>query len=254
MLVAGAQTRIGQTIQENITSARRLLLEATERGAVITCLSEYFSFPRTEMVSQELVDDVRAETIAFLENITAKTSSVVVGGSVPVFSDKGYKNICYVYDCGQRIASIEKEKVTAGEKALGIIEGSQKDIFNVDGISATARVCADILFPETCFGLRNKISLLFVPLISPLRANDPTRKRRDCLFIVRAFDSNSYVIKTGSVGFAPLTGHPIAGRSLIASPSGILAKSTGENQEMLLIEDLDFEKLADFDLLREMFP
>lgn len=254
MLVAGAQTRIGQTIQENITSARRLLLKATEQGAVITCLSEYFSFPRAEKVNRELVDDVKKETITFLEDITTKTSSVVVGGSIPVFSEKGIKNICYVYDCGQRIACIEKEKVTAGEKALGVVPGSQKDIFKVNGIPATARVCADILFPETCFGLRNKISLLFVPLISPLRENDPTRKRRDCLFIVRAFDTNSYVVKTGSVGYAPLSGHPIAGRSLIASPSGILAKSTGENQELMLIEDLDFGMLANFDLLREMFP
>lgn len=254
MLIAGVQSRIGQEIAKNLSSARNLLLEATNKGAIITCLPEYFSFPRMDNITIELVEEVRSETIAFLEAISTETSSVIVGGTIPEASDSGYRNICYVFDSGKKVACIEKEKVTIGERKLGVVPGTRKDIFRVDGVDATARICADILFPETCFGLRNKISVLFVPLISPIREIDPTRTRRDCLFIVRAFDANCYVIKTSAVGAAPLTGHSIAGRSLITAPHGVLAKSSNENKELVLIKDLDFDALSNYDIITEMFP
>ncbi|MFQ5979783.1 MAG: carbon-nitrogen hydrolase family protein [Candidatus Heimdallarchaeota archaeon] len=254
MLIASVQSRIGQEIAENLSSARNLLLEATNEGAIIACLPEYFSFPRMDNVTIELVEEVRSETITFLETISTETSSVVVGGTIPEASDSGYRNVCYIFDSGKNVACIEKEKVTIGERRLGIVPGTRKDIFKVDGVAATARICADILFPETCFDLRNKINLLFVPLISPVREKDPTRTRRDCLFIVRAFDANCYVIKAGAVGAAPLTGHSIAGRSLITAPHGVLAKSPSENKELVLIEDLDFDALSDYDIITEMFP
>ena len=254
MLVAALQTYIGQSYQKNLASAKKLILKATKQGAVICCLPEYFSFPRQEVLSPELVESVRNETLTFLEEMSLETRSVLVGGSVLEITNRGYKNVCYVFDSGQRLARIEKQMVTAGEKVLGVVSGSQKDLFNINGIPATVRICADILFPETCLGLRGKVRLLFVPLISPVRQVDPTRERRDCLFIVRAFDTNSFIVKTGAVGLAPLSGNQIAGRSLIAAPNGILARASKEDQEIMLLQDLDFETLADFDLVGEMFP
>ncbi len=253
--VALAQTRIGQSLEKNLDSAKNLLEKAEGLNSKVVCLPEYFSFPSlSESVTLEHVETCFQESIAFLEQMSFKTNQIIVGGTIPEIIGDNIQNVCFVYDSGKRIARIEKQKIIAGESRFGIIPGTQTDIFKVGGVPSTVRICADILFPETCFGLRNKINLLFIPLISPIRDVDPTKKHRNCLFITRAFDINSYVLKTGAVGQAPLTGRSIAGRSLIASPTGIITHSQAEDKEELLTADLDIKNLCKYDIISEMFP
>ncbi|MFQ6123456.1 MAG: carbon-nitrogen hydrolase family protein [Candidatus Heimdallarchaeota archaeon] len=255
MKISIGQMEIGNDLETNLENARRLIEIAATRGSRLVCLPEYFALPPfTDMDLATIYEETYDTTIAMLQEVSRVNRVCLIGGSLIRKRHDGlYFNSCPVYDQGVRIALQDKIHITTRERAWGLSGGERLQVFEVDGVKVGVTICADILFPKTIATLRDqKAKLLAVPLTSPVRENDQTRKNRDCIFIARAFDNNVYVIKTGSVG-RTASGVKVAGRSLIAAPHGILMKAKSETEEEVLTVDLDIAKLRAMDLIAELF-
>ncbi|MFX1511848.1 MAG: carbon-nitrogen hydrolase family protein [Promethearchaeota archaeon] len=252
VIVAAIQMQIGGSLNTNLERAREHVITAVGQGADFVCLPEYFSYSPNLKTIQDIVDTYD-KTRAILKDLSTQNNICLVGGSVLRLVNSNIYNSTLIYNSGQEIAAADKLHPTRGEKERGITPGTQETVFKAKGITCGVLVCADILFPQHLIPLRRSgIKLLFVPLVSPRRENDQTRKRRDSLFISRAFDLNAYVVKTGSIGMAP-GDRSVAGRSLIASPADIIVKAKSEEREEILIAELEVESLKNMDLLASMF-
>ncbi|MFX0212398.1 MAG: carbon-nitrogen hydrolase family protein [Candidatus Hodarchaeota archaeon] len=250
--VAAIQMLIGGDLEANLERARKHISTAVMQGAEFVCLPEYFSYSPNLSSFKDLIEGYK-KTRTMLKKQSARNKICLVGGSVLRPVNSKIYNSTLVFNSGRHIATADKLHPTRGEKENGIRPGSKKTIFKAKGIICGILICADILFPQHLWSLRkNGIQLLFVPLVSPVRSIDYTQKRRDTLFISRAFDLNAYVIKTGSIGIAPGE-RSVVGRSLIASPADILIKAKSEEQEEILIANLEIESLKNMDLLASMF-
>ncbi len=250
--VAAIQMRIGGNLETNLDHAKKHIIAAATQRADFVCLPEYFSYSPSLNSLEDLVE-AYSKTRTMLKNQSARNDICLIGGSVLRLINSNIYNSTIVYDSGREIAVADKLHPTRGEMERGVLPGNKEITFTAKGITCGILICADILFPQHLWSLRAKgIKLLFVPLVSPIRDEDQTRKNRDNLFISRAFDLNAYVIKTGSIGKAP-GDRPVAGRSLIASPADIIIKATSEEREEILLANLKLEDLKSMDLLASMF-
>ncbi len=260
MRVSAIQMEIGQKLEINLENARDLIRKAASTGARIVCLPEYFAippFPSSSKIDLPFITNQTFEmTFQMIQEASLQNNLCIVGGSLFRQRQDGlYYNSCPVFDKGNLLAFQDKIHVTSKEHSWGLNSGvlNGLQVFNVDGINVSVVICADILFPKTIATIRDQnADLLFIPLTSPLRKSDLTQKYRDCLFVARAFDTNVYVIKTGSVG-KTASGVNIAGRSLIAGPHGVMVKAESETEEEILTIDLNIPKLEEMDLYPQLF-
>ena len=257
MRVSAIQMEIGREFETNLEIARRLIRKAATMGSKIVCFPEYFALPPFSVMDLPTIYEQTYEaTMAMLRELSRANKLCIVGGSLIRKRDDGlYFNTCPVYKNGTLIVLQDKIHVTTKERTWGLTGGlpDSLQVFDVNGVKGSVAICADILFPKTVSTVRDQgVALLFVPLTSPVREKDVTKKNRDCLFVARAFDNNVYVIKTGSVG-RTASGVKIAGRSLVAGPQGVLLKAKSECDEEVLTVDLDLAELKEMDLVSQLF-
>jgi predicted amidohydrolase len=178
----------------------------------------------------------------YLESVSAELSTVVVGGTLTESTAEGYYNTCYIFDSGNEVGSYRKVYPTAREQEAGVLKGSEFKMFEVHGIRVGVLICADVLF-ETSFKelLALRCEVVFVPTASPFRAGESVEEkfeRDQSIFVEGARKLNCPVIKTCGVGTT--FGHPIQGRSLIATPQGVLTRAEPhqENDQLILFATL----------------
>lgn len=240
MKIALVQCRVGRFSDFRSFS---LLLDELDEETKFVCFPEYFV-----LSTLDDLDKAKEESRVASENLVSfskQVSLVVVGGSVLEESGGKLFNACNVYDRGKVIFSYRKVFPTSHEKDLGIISGNGFSSFHSNGVNSSILICNDILFPSCSAGLAKlHPDLVFVPLVSPLRAHDPTRNWRDYLFAVRAFEFSSFIVKVGMVG--KRDGVSFAGRSSVSAPWGLMWKSTDEKKELVKTIELDFNKLEEY--------
>lgn len=233
---ASIQMSVGNDTAKNLLTAERLLNEAASKGAEIVCLPEYFSFPQTQSLHDASL--IRDETIELLENVS-KNHEIIIAGTM---IDDGF-NSCLIYENGELIGRQSKVHLTEAEEALGL-RGSERFTAIESSVGTLgALICADVLYPEVgrILGLKH-VDIVFNPVTSFVRGHDITRQARRSLYIARAYDNGCFILKTGGFGRSIL-GDKLVGRSLIASPWGIIASASDENKAQVVIADLNLDLL-----------
>ncbi|MDY6958285.1 MAG: carbon-nitrogen hydrolase family protein [Halobacteriota archaeon] len=242
IVAASIQMRVGRSLDENIDEAARLIADAANRGAEVACLPEYFSTPGVTVPSKSTQEKVYKRTIEFLKD-ESMTHEILLAGNAIELREDGYYNTCYIVECGDIIGKHTKVHITQGEERFGLKHGSEFQVFRAGTFNVGVLVCADVLYPEAgrILGLKGA-DIVFNPVVSFLKEEDLTKEARNSIFIARSYDNDFFLLKAGSVGKSPF-GAKIAGRSLIASPWGILSSSKGEFEPEVILATLDMKML-----------
>jgi predicted amidohydrolase len=256
IIAALVQMEVGKTFEENLSRAKRLVEEAvTDRGnevVDVVCLPEYFfagSFQ--EKTPVDVYRETNEKTEALLKQTSQDYGLIVVGTVIEAEAEANINtaknvqlfNTCMFYENGKLIGKQRKVHLTEGERTWGLYNSNVFEVVNSRIGKLGALVCADVLHPEAgrVLGVKSA-SIVFNPVISRFIERDVTKSARECIFVSRAYDNGYFVLKVGGPGFSPF-GSKIAGRSLVASPWGIIASAMDENKEEIIVAHLDMSLL-----------
>lgn len=172
--------------------------------------------------------------------LAVRLNCVVVGGTVVEKESQDYFNTCFVFDRRIHVGFYRKVHVTAKERAAGISPGSGHRIVTAGRLRIGLLVCADVLQPSA-FDAMVGADVVAVPTSSPYLPEDTpeTKERRDQeIFVEGARRCGAYVVKCCAA--KSLLGARLQGRSLVASPDGIVARVPWdqESEEARLVVDL----------------
>jgi omega-amidase len=231
----------------------RLSLE--EKIYIFKQRPDFVCLPEYSLLDEGIPDFHRAalsrnEHVQYLELLSDQLSTCLIGGTVVEARHDQLFNTSYVFNRGRKLARYSKRHPVPGELANGISPGNGKLSLTIEGVKIGILICGDVFFPERYDEMRSvRADIVFVPTTSPFRPDDSISQKsnRDrTYFISGAERSGAYVVKVCGIG--TLFGKPLQGRSLVASPWGLLARTdfTGEQEKRILTVTLDVEELREF--------
>ena len=210
-------------------------------SADFVCLPEHYPLWRNVENLQQAAEifDQRKE---YLCDLSRSLETVIVGGTVTEKTDCGFYNTCYIFDRGREIGFYRKVNPTEGEMARGVLKGAEFKMFEVRDLRVGVLICADVLMPRSFDQLASlQCQVVFVPTASPLRACESVEEKHErdrTIFLQGSKKLGCAIVKACGVG--SVFGHPLQGRSLIATPQEILARARPdqENKSLLLTAEL----------------
>jgi predicted amidohydrolase len=215
----------------------------------IICFPEYWGATAALSSPEDLAQawDHHKATMA---RLSSELSCTVVGGTGVVRGAEGLHNVAPVFDTGQCLGEYRKRHPTERELSRGIQPGSGYQVWAVGPMKMAVAICADCLKPEVFDDYAAaQTDLIFVPNASPHRPGESISdkfRRDDEIFVAGAKRSGAYVIKVCGVG--ALFGGRLQGRSLVASPWGVLHRVSPEEEDRTLVitVTLSLDELHEF--------
>jgi predicted amidohydrolase len=235
MIVAACQ----QPLHEPLT--KETLQTLRNSKAEFVGLPEHYPLPK-EIRTLEEAASIFERRKEYLSDLSHKLKCVMVGGTLTEKTDRGFYNTCYVFDSGEEVGFYRKVHPTPREVEAGVLKGEEFKIFYVRNVKIGVLICADVLNLSSFDELASlQCQLTFIPTASPLRKGESIQdklERDRSIFLEGSRKMNCPVVKTCGVGTT--FGHPLQGRSLIATPEKIVARAEPdqENQQLLLITEL----------------
>jgi predicted amidohydrolase len=176
----------------------------------------------------------------------------IIAGSMPEYVGHKLYNVCYLLRRDGTFDAQYKLHVTPNEVAFwGLTGGSRLKVFETDAGRIGILICYDVEFPELPRLLSDQdMQILFVPFWTDTKSGY-LRVRRCAQ--ARAIENECYVAITGSVGNLPKVENCDIqySQAAVFSPAdfafphdAVVAEST-PNTEMMLIVDLDLNKLKE---------
>jgi predicted amidohydrolase len=132
-----------------------------------------------------------------------------------------------VFAGGRELGRYRKIHLMPGEARHGVSPGETFVLVDALDLRLAPVVCADVLYPDTFEQVAALApDLILAPMSSPLRPGDPDsdKDQRDReIFLAGAQRAGSPIVKAGATG--SLFGRPLQGRSLVATPAGIVFRT-----------------------------
>jgi predicted amidohydrolase len=259
--VAAIQMTSSHVVAENLASARALLREAKDAGALIACLPENFSFIglKDEDKLQVAEPDGDGPVQAFLSEIAAKLNLWILGGTIVIRTNDANRvaNASLLIDAnGKRVARYDKihlfDVTIPGRneqyrESNHVLPGREPVIADTPVGKLGLSVCYDMRFPE----LYRELVLQGAEwLAMPAAFTVPTGLAHwETLLRARAIENLCYVVAPAQSGLHT-SGRETYGDSLIVDYWGQvlsrLAKGTG-----VITADIDLASQAES---RARFP
>jgi nitrilase len=227
--IAGIQMASGPNVTANLSEAEKLIEIAVEQGAKLIALPEYFAI--MGMKDTDKVKAAEKEGLGpiqqFLSGMAKKHEVWIVGGSVPLQSDRNEKiyNACLVYNAqGNQVARYDKIHLfglNLGNETYHeedtIIPGKQvvtvESPFGKIGLS----ICYDLRFPEL-YRAMGEVDLILIPAAF----TETTGKAHwESLIRARAIENLCYVLAPAQGGYHT-SGRETHGNSMIIDPWGVV--------------------------------
>jgi predicted amidohydrolase len=227
--VAAVQMASGPKVDANLKEAARLIEMATEQGAKLVALPEYF--PIMGMDERDKVK-VREEPgkgpiQEFLSSMARRLGVWIVGGSLPVVAsvpDK-VRNACLVYDdTGKLVARYDKIHLFGfdmGKESYSeprtIEPGKEVVVFDSPFGRIGLSICYDLRFPELYRAMK-QVDLILVPSAF----TETTGKAHwETLIRARAIENLAYVLAPAQGGYH-VNGRETHGDSMLVDPWGVI--------------------------------
>ncbi len=210
-------------------------------SADFVCLPEHYPL-WSNLENLQQAADIFDQRKNYLCDLSRSLDTVVVGGTLTEKTENGFYNTCYIFDRGIETGFYRKVNPTEGEMARGVLKGREFKVFDVRDFLIGVLICADVLIAQSFEQLASlQCDVVFVPTASPLRAGESVQEKyeRDrSIFLEGARKLACPVVKACGVG--SVFGHPLQGRSLIATPQEIIARALPhqEDKSLLLSADL----------------
>jgi nitrilase len=231
MRMAAIQMASGSNIKGNLLEAGRLIDSAVGDGAKLIVLPENFGMiaahqeevlPFAEAYGQGPLQE-------FLAEQARQHSIVLVGGTIPVQSEKGnkYRNTLLVYDrsgtCNARydkihLFDVKLPDIDESYAESDVIDpGDETVVVEVDGIKIGLAICYDLRFPELFRLLIDKGAEV---IVLPAAFTAETGKAHwHALLKARAIENLAFVVASAQGGYH-VNGRETFGHSMIVDPWG----------------------------------
>ncbi|KXW55708.1 carbon-nitrogen hydrolase family protein [Ferrovum sp. PN-J185] len=227
--VAAIQMASGPHVDANLLEAGRLIKMATDQGAAIIGLPEYFA-----IMGMKDTDKVKvAESFGsgpiqdFLSRSAKRYGVWIVGGSIPIKTEQQNKirNSSLVFDhTGKCVARYDKihlfgfqRGVEKYDESKTIEPGNQIVTLNSPFGKIGLSICYDLRFPEL-YRAMGECDLIFIPSAF----TETTGKAHwDTLIRARAIENLAYVIAPAQGGYH-MNGRETHGSSMIVDPWGVV--------------------------------
>lgn len=183
-------------------------------------LPEYF-FADSSVKDPRDLKDKSQFALDWLLKLNSAYRGVIIGGSVVLEEDGILYNATPIIADGQVVDWYRKRNLTENEKPY-VKPGHDAGIFMLGGHRFGVLICNDVRERAFFDELANQdVRLIFSVLNSPYRQESIEEKytRDEELFILPARENNQSIAKCCSAG--EILGHPVQGRSLVATPTGI---------------------------------
>jgi nitrilase len=248
--VAAVQMVSGGDVAGNLAQAEPLIAQATQAGAGLVLLPEYFGIlgqrASDKLAVQETDGDGPQQ--AFLARMAHEHAVVLVGGCVPLRSADPHRvrSACLVYDAhGQRLARYDKMHLFRyrgeGERydeSRTIEPGSTVAAFDAACGRVGLSICYDVRFPELYRALGD-VALILVPAAF----THPTGLAHwELLLRARAVENQCYVLAAAQGGVHP-NGRRTFGHSMLVDPWGEVVARHPEGPG-IVVGDVDPERIA----------
>ena len=241
--VVAVQARLGErlTLEEKLHIFR-------ERPDFV-CLPEYYLLDDT-------VDDYhraalrRTEFLEYLQRLSDELSTCLVAGTIVEAEGEKLYNTSYLIDHGDIKGRYRKRNPVPGELQKGITPGDEAYVSDIDDVRVGMLICGDVFNMDNYRDMAAvDADLVFVPTTSALRPDDSWshKQLRDRkYFQAGAEAAGAFVIKVCGVG--RIFGKPLQGRSLVAAPWGILARTQmiNEQDKRIISITLGIDELREF--------
>lgn len=259
--VAAIQMSSGDSMDANLRTAERLLLEARSRDSLLAVLPENFAFVGkrdTDKLSFAEADG-EGPIQEFLARTAARLSMWIVGGSLPLRSPE--TKLCYgasfVFNPdGRAVACYRKMHLfdvdlpdgrESYRESASMDPGDRPKTVDTEAGRLGLSICYDLRFPELYRRLvREGAELFSVPSAFTFATGTA---HWHTLLRARAIENLAYVIAAGQHGTHP-NGRTTFGHSMIVDPWGqVLAEQESGNG--VVVADIDHALTR---RLREEFP
>lgn len=257
MKVAALQMVSGPDVAANLAAARRLLEDASRRGAELAALTEYFCLMGMHDSDKLALAEVEGEgpIQAMLASAARDLGLWIIGGTLPIQSTTAerVRNSTLVFSPdGERVARYDKIHLFAfdnGRESYDegrVLEpGSQPTRFDAGGVQVGLSVCYDLRFPELYRGYAG-VDLLAVPAAFTYTTG---QAHWELLLRARAVENQCYVIAPAQGG-QHASGRRTWGHSMVIDPWGQVLSVLDEG-EGVVSADVDPARLTQ---VRQQLP
>lgn len=241
-------------VEENLKSAKKLIMQAVDNGAKLVVLPEMFAIMGTDTLGKLKAQEIFGKGLIqdFLQTCAQANKVWIVGGTIPIATENPNKinATCLVYnDSGNLVASYKKIHlfdvcVTEGkeeyQESSTTIPGTEVVVLDSPIGKLGLAVCYDLRFPEFFRIMLNKGAEVFA---LPAAFTDVTGKAHwEILIRARAIENLAYIIAACQGGAHP-GGRKTYGHSMIVNPWGETLTSL-EYQSNVITADIDLNLLA----------
>jgi predicted amidohydrolase len=237
MRVAAVQMISTPVPEENFAAAEKLVQQATQQGAQLVLLPEYW--PIMGMHEQDKV--AHAEEFGmgpiqtFMAGIARKYQVWLIGGTLPLVAPEHGKvlNTTLVYspagECAARYDKIHLFSFVKGEEAYDegrtIVRGDQVATFEAPFGKVGLSVCYDLRFPEL-YRAMGDCALIVVPAAFTYTTG---KAHWELLLRTRAVENQCYVLAAAQGGVHP-NGRRTWGHSMLIGPWGDIKAELTEGE------------------------
>lgn len=231
------------TVEKNIERAISYIKEASNRGADIVCLPEWFNITNVKGITiSDIAEPVPGPLSNKLSSI-AKDCHISIIATYPVIDDKLYNQATIFNKKGEIVGFYRKVQPTASEvKSLGITPGDDFPVFDVESAKIAVMICMDIYFPEIVRIYAFKgAEIVFWPTM----AHGPTQTALEIQFRARALDNSMIMVQSNYAckpPYAPYAGRFRPGRAYIVDHNGDIVADTGR-RDGIAIARLDLDEI-----------
>jgi predicted amidohydrolase/GNAT superfamily N-acetyltransferase len=251
------QMRYFDSVKDMLQQVEYFVDALSDYKCDLAILPEFFNAPLMGLSESEAPIDAIWHLAEYTNEILTEISELaisyninIIAGSMPLIEDDELYNVAYLCHRDGRIDSQYKLHPTPYEKNGWLMKGGDKlAAFDTDFGKIGILICYDVEFPELSRLLsEEQIQILCVPFWTDTK-NGYLRVRRCAQ--ARAIENECYVAIAGSVGNLPKVDNVDIqyGQTAVFSPSDFafphdaIVSETTPNTEMMLIVDLDLDKL-----------
>ena len=259
--VAAIQMSSGDSLEANLRTAERLLLEARSRDCVLAVLPENFAYVgKRDTDKLAIAESAGTGPVQeFLARTAARHSMWIVGGSLPLKTPE--TELCYGASCvfdadGRALACYRKmhlfdvdlpDRHETYRESASMDPGDEPKTVDTAAGRLGLSICYDLRFPELYRRLVDEGAEMFsVPSAFTFATGTA---HWHTLLRARAIENLAYVIAAGQYGTHP-NGRTTYGHSMIVDPWGQVVAQQESGDGVVVAEiDLSLSRR-----LREEFP
>ncbi|KAI9293289.1 carbon-nitrogen hydrolase [Neoconidiobolus thromboides FSU 785] len=249
--LALVQMLVSTEPKNNLAKAKELILKASENGANVVVLPEYFISCCDTKDYESISEDVTTgDSTSFFKEVAKQAKVYIIGGSIiEKIEDKLY-NTCVIFGPNGNVIDKHQKIYLYGEKGVNTKYLEESDVFtpgnkltHIDteygklGIA----ICYELRFPEYAkIASEQGCIAMIYPAVPDYYSAE---KDWELLLRARAIDNQIYVAGCAPA-YNPNPNYKSWGHSTIVDPAGQVI-STSDDKETIVYSDIVPQKLND---------